>query len=453
MPDIVKLPKTLDLAAEFPPVATADWEKTIVEDLKGADYAKKLIWKAEGLDIRPYHRKEDLPPALPRHWPATPWEIRTEPPPVHAINGAKLHNAGATAVQEVGYAIAEGIDRLAAGGAPASIEFTFAAGSLFLIEIAKFRAARAVWDQVLATFDIPAAKRTMRIHAVTSTANKSLLDPDTNLLRCTTEAFSAVVGGCDTLFIPAIGVDARLAKNIQLILKEEAQADKVADPAGGSYTLEAITDSIAKAAWAIIKEVEAAGGYAKAAPAMEAAIAAARSARDKAVATRRQTLVGVNNYPGASAPDGLTAKCLGSLGWRLALPLERIRLRTMQHAKRTGAAPRVLMLTRGDVAMRVARATFIRNFLGCAGFDIVESEQLQPADLVVLCSSDPEYVDLAKDVCPKAGAPVIVAGNPKEQIEALTAAGVAGFIHVMSNLVETLTQWQDKLGLPALEET
>ena len=81
MPDIVKLPKTLDLAAEFPPVATADWEKTIVDDLKGADYAKKLIWKAEGLDIRPYHRKEDLPPTLPRHWPATPWEIRTVPPP------------------------------------------------------------------------------------------------------------------------------------------------------------------------------------------------------------------------------------------------------------------------------------------------------------------------------------------------------------------------------------
>ena len=186
---------------------------------------------------------------------------------------------------------------------------------------------------------------------------------------------------------------------------------------------------------------------------MEAAIAAARSAREKAVASRRQTLVGVNNYPGAAAPEGLTAKCLGSLGWRLALPLERIRLRTMQAAKRTGAAPKVLMLTRGDVAMRVARATFIRNFLGCAGFDIVESEQLQKANLVVLCSSDAEYVDLAKDVCPQAGAPVIVAGNPKEQIEALTAAGVAGFIHVMSNLVESLTQWQDKLGLPALEET
>jgi methylmalonyl-CoA mutase len=98
--------------------------------------------------------------------------------------------------------------------------------------------------------------------------------------------------------------------------------------------------------------------------------------------------------------------------------------------------------------MKMARATFVLNFFGCGGFEIVESDELDAAaDLVVLCSSDPEYLEIAKEVCPKTKAPVIVAGNPKEQIEELKAAGVAGFVHVLSNAVETLTEWQNKLGM------
>ena len=113
----------------------------------------------------------------------------------------------------------------------------------------------------------------------------------------------------------------------------------------------------------------------------------------------------------------------------------------------------MLLLKRGDPKMRSARANFCLNFFGCAGFDIVESEEYagQDADLVVLCSSDPEYLGLAQEVCAKVKAPVIVAGNPKDQIEALKAAGVQGFVHVQSDAVETLTAWQDRLGMRAIQ--
>jgi len=123
-------------------------------------------------------------------------------------------------------------------------------------------------------------------------------------------------------------------------------------------------------------------------------------------------------------------------------------MRTERHAHATGHRPTILLLNRGDVKMRIARATFCANFFGCGGFAIREASELEAADLVVLCSSDPEYLSLAQEIVPQLKVPVIVAGNPKNSQE-LTAAGVAGFVHVFSNLVDTLTEWQNKLGVSA----
>jgi methylmalonyl-CoA mutase len=109
----------------------------------------------------------------------------------------------------------------------------------------------------------------------------------------------------------------------------------------------------------------------------------------------------------------------------------------------------VLLLTRGDVKMRIARANFCANFFGCGGFAIKESAQLAPADLVVLCSSDAEYLAQAQEIVPQVRVPVIVAGNPKDQIQTLTEAGVQGFVHIFSNIVDTLTELQSKMGVAA----
>lgn len=452
----------LSLAGEFPPVSTAEWEATIQADLKGADYEKRLVWKTdEGIAVRPYYRAEDAPDGAlaPGQFPFTrgvaqAWEIVEDPAiPDGAVNAARFHENGATSVEELAFALAEGVERLAAAEDPgfeaASLVFVFATGSNYFFEIAKLRAARMLWAQAVTAFNVtaPEAAR-MRIHARTALANKSIYDPYTNLLRATTEALSAVIGGCDSLTVMPARFSERLARNVQLILKEECHLDGVADPAGGAYYVEALTDAIAREAWKLFQQVEDRGGFAAAEGLIAERLAASRAAKEKALATRRRVLVGVNNYPDLGERVLSDATDLAQAEWRMARAFEEIRLRTERHAAATGRTPRVLLLKRGDLKMRMARATFCQNFFGCAGFEISESGELDPAaDLVVLCSSDAEYLELARDIVPRTSAPVIVAGNPKDQIAELQAAGVAGFVHVLSNQIETLTEWQDKMGV------
>jgi methylmalonyl-CoA mutase len=440
------MPNPLALSEEFPPVATAAWEAVIHADLAGADYQKKLVWKTpENIAVKPYYRSEDLPavlPVAPRS--GNDWHIAVPgSEPVLAVRADHFHNAGATAVQELAFALSAAVDLLASGDR--DISFVYAVGSNYFFEIAKLRAARLLFARAAAAFDGPSA---MRLHVRTAIANKSLYDPYTNLLRVTTEALSAVIGGCDSLIVEPFEFSERLAENVQLLLKHEAHLDQVADPAGGSYYVESLTDSLAREAWKLFQQVEAQGGYAEARGFIDNAIEASRKALENAVASRRRTMVGVNNYPDLQE-KGISPDVAVRFDWRMSETLERIRMRTERYAHATGHTPTVLLLVRGDVKMRIARATFCANFFGCGGFAIREAAELQPADLIVLCSSDPEYLALAQEIVPQVKAPVIVAGNPKDQIQVLTGAGVAGFVHVFSNLVETLAEWQNKLGVTA----
>lgn len=480
MPDDTAGIEILNLSQDFPPVSTSEWEAQIQTDLKGADYEKKLVWRTEeGIPVRPYYRGENLTglegqtDSLPAQFPfvrgsGKRWEITEKfSPSPNAIRADLLHEAGAHAVEELGYALAAGVERLAklSAGRPVDtaageIDFVFAVGSTYFFEIAKLRAARLLWAKAVEAFQ-PKDQNSCLMHLSvrTSQRNKSLYDRYTNLLRVTTEALSAVIGGCDKLTVDPFGFDPHLALNVQRIIKEESHLDVVADPAGGSYYIEALTDSLAREAWKLFQRVEAEGGYSAAVSSgsMAKAMAASRAAREKAVSSRRRTLVGVNNYPNVAekTPEFAAPKPGDSAlpQTRMAEPFERIRQRTARHAQETGRCPKVLLLKRGDLKMRMARANFCLNFFGCAGFDMVESEEYagQDADLVVLCTSDPEYLPLAQEVCGNVKAPVIVAGNPKDQIEALKAAGVQGFVHVQSDAVETLTAWQDRLGMRAIQ--
>ena len=463
MPEQTPGAETLKLGQEFPPVPTSTWEAAIARDLKGGDYDKKLVWRTEeGLAIRPYYRSEHVA-GLPPQRVTGRWEIAQDARPgADAIRADLLHEAGAHAIQELGYALAAGVERLAAlaakqpvDAAARQIEFVFAVGPAYFLEIAKLRAARLTWAQAVSVFGAMSVEALrMRLAVRTPRRNKSIFDRYTNLLRVTTEALSAVIGGCDQLTVEPFGFDAHVALNVQRILQEESHLAAVSDPAGGSYYLEALTDSIAREAWKLFQQVEAAGGYAKAVASgtIEKALAETRASREKALSGRRRALVGVNNYPDLTeeAPEVQPPPPEKSPlpQARLAEPFERIRLRTVAHTRATGKTPRVLLLERGDAKMRSARAAFCLNFFGCAGFDIVEGDQVAAdADLIVLCSSDPEYLELARDVCARAKVPVLVAGNPKDHIEALQAAGVQGFVHIQSDAIQTLTQWQDRLGL------
>ncbi len=397
-----------------------------------------------------------------------------------SVNAYRFQDSGGTTVQEVGYALAAGIDYL--GGLTArgfsvdeaarSLVFTFAAGSNFFFEIAKLRAARMLWAQAVQSFGpskVDSAKAA--IHVRGSRWNKTIYDPYVNILRGTTEAMSGAIGGCDSLAAPPFDecfrypgeFSRRLARNTQIVVKKEAWFDRVVDPAGGAYYVEALTDSLARHAWILMQEVEKTGGFHEGwkRGSIPAEIEASRKAKEAAVATRKRAIVGTNQYPNQQERmlDCIERKPEDAISPRAAEAFERIRLRTERHAARSGRVPLFLLAEIGDLKMRKARSGFAANFFRCAGFRTeavpfadaasaaAEAAKRKP-DAVVLCSSDEEYpAALPVVVAGAGGIPVIVAGYPKDTVEELRRAGAADFIHVRSNAAEVLAAWQARLGI------
>ena len=579
------------LLQEFPSVSTQSWEEAITKDLKGADYAKRLIWQSEdGLALKPYYRAEDIAgleylDAAPGDFPYArsdrstgDWRIREEidaadpakanqaaltavvagaeeiafrgvlvkdapglarllanlqeipvhfqnadeslihllisrliegqkPSPISmstdwdpltnldlaaeilasappalkpfTIHGDGFEESGATAVEEVGFTLAAAIDFLAemqsrkldVNRAAGSITFSFAIGANYFFQIAKLRAFRLLWARAVESFGGTRESAKARIHARTSRWNETIYDPHVNILRGTTEAMSAVLGSADSISVAPFDecykapddASRRLARNTQILLKQEALLSRVADPGGGSYCIEVITDFIAREGWKAMQAIEAAGGYRKAQAQITRALEQSLAAREKAVLSRRRIFTGTNQHANLSekALDRIDASRLTGEK-RGAQIYEQLRLRTERHAAQTGKSPRVLLAEIGDVKMRSARSGFAANFFGCAGFTIVTKRfdstdeiAASDADLIVLCSSDPEYPALAAELIAKLKAlghttPVIVAGYP-DSAEQLKAVGVADFVHIRSNPIEVLTKWQQQLGIAVRE--
>lgn len=418
------------------------------------------------------------------------------------VNALTLNNAGAYISQELGYALAWGneyMSQLTEAELPAAIvakkiKFNFGISSNYFLEIAKFRAARMLWANIVASYNPEclrdcenkgpngecrcAAK--MKVHAETSTFNLTLFDAHVNLLRTQTEAMSAALGGVDSMTVVPFDktyetpdeFSERLARNQQLLLKEESHFDKVIDPAAGSYYIENLTVSIAKQAWEIFLAIEEEGGFYAALKAgtVQAAVNESNKARHKAVAQRREILLGTNQFPnfnekaGDKKPVEATCCCGGhdtcekdvtTLNFdRAASQFEALRLETEASGKR----PKAFMLTIGNLAMRQARAQYSCNFLACAGYEVVdnlgfetveagvEAAMAAKADIVVLCSSDEEYAQYAVPAFQALNGRTmfIVAGNP-ECAEELKAAGIENFIHVRVNVLETLKEFNAKL--------
>jgi methylmalonyl-CoA mutase len=393
------------------------------------------------------------------------------------LHGEEFEESGGTAVEEVGFALAAGVDFLAEmqsrnieiDRAAASITFSFAIGGSFFFQIVKLRAFRMLWARVVESFGGTRESAKARIHARTSRWNETIYDPHVNILRATTEAMSAVFGSADSISVAPFDecykmpdeASRRLARNTQIILKQEALLSRVADPGAGSYCLEAITDFIAREGWKMMQGIESAGGYRKARAGghIKQALEHSLAAREKAVVSRRRIFTGTNQYANLSekALERIDiSRPPGEL--RGAQIYEQLRLRTERHAAKTGKTPRVLLAEIGDVKMRSARSNFAANFFGCSGFEIVthrfdtvDEIAVGDADLIVLCSSDPEYPALAAELMPRLealehGTPVLIAGMP-DSADELRVAGVADFVHIRSNPVEFLTTWQQRLGI------
>lgn len=617
--------ETKKLFGEFPPISTQSWEETIIQDLKGADYEKKLIWNTgEGFQVKPYYRSEDVEgkltsSALPGESPylrgSKPdhnrWEIRQDieiqtiedankkalealqkgatalafnlkskinskddlkkllqdiyfeciqlnlsnegdylplveyllqlakengidparlsgslrfDPLIDAtlsggfevdleqsinqiaqlieltktsnnfrvfsVNGNNFREAGAGIVQELAFSLSvavEYIHRLTEMGksideiAP-NIQFNFATGTNYFLELAKIRSFRYLWAHVVDSYQ-PKNEESKKatVHCYTTQWDKTLYDPYVNLLRGTTEAMSAVLGGTDSLSVSAFdeiyrvpgALSTRVALNVQHILKEEAFLDQVADPAAGSYYIENLTYSLIEEAWKLFLKIEEMGGYNQALMKgwIQSEIENTCKIKLSLVSSRRETLLGSNQYPNfteqmISQIDSTvyendwnkatvqTFKPLKKM--RASIEIESLRLATEKSGKR----PKVFMLTIGNLAMRLARSQFSSNFFSVAGFEVIDNNGFntidegvkaalaQKADIVVLCSSDEEYETLAIEAMNQTQGKMIlvVAGNPPS-MEMLKSKGIKNFISVKSNLLETLRGFQKDLNI------
>ena len=398
------------------------------------------------------------------------------------VNGLAMHNAGATIVQELGYVLAVANEYMAfatnkgiaSEKIAAKMQFTLSVGSNYFMEIAKLRAARLLWATLVEQYQ-PACDCAYHIHinTIASSWNKTLYDPYVNMLRSTTEAMSAALGGADSIALKPFDVaykqedefSSRISRNTQIILKEESYFDKIVDPAAGSYYIENLTHSIIEHAWKLFQEMENEGGFSVAMEAgkVKADIEQSAQKRDMDIATRKYILLGTNQYPNINESmldkieEDKTCSSEGLKSYRGAAAFEALRLQTEEYTKKYHR-PKVFLLKVGNLAMRQARAGFITNFFGCAGYEILDNpgfanaeESVRAAlnaspDIIVLCSSDEEYATLGVDIVRQIKKniekiPVLIAGNPTEIIETSNEAGVDDYIHVKNNVLEKLNQY------------
>ena len=404
---------------------------------------------------------------------------------VVTVSGQIFGNSGSTIVEELAFVLSAGHDylvRLMDAGltieeAARKLRFSFSVSSNYFMEIAKFRAARMLWANIVKGYNPEkncACK--MQIHAETSKWNQTVYDPYVNMLRGTTEAMSAAIGGVyslevtpfDASFENPTEFSKRIARNVELLLKHESHFDQVVDPAGGSYYIENLTQSIAAEAWKLFLEIEEKGGYTEAYKAgfIAERIKASAAAKDKNIATRRQILLGANQYPNFTEVAGkeITAESVTRkqaegnvlVPYRGAMAFEEMRL----HVDRSGKEPKAFMLTCGNLGMARARSQFSCNFFACAGIKVIDNTYFKSieegvkaaleskAQIVVVCASDDDYAEAAPKIkellCGKAI--LVVAGAPACAPE-LEAQGITNFINVKSNVLETLKFYLKEMGI------
>lgn len=441
-----------------------------------------------------------------------------------AADGLFYHLSGATIVQELGIALSIASEYLARSPENSinkisgSIFFRLSAGGLYFPEIAKYRAVKLLWANLLKAYGADSTIP-LEIHAESTPQNKTLADPHNNILRATTEAMAAVLGGVDSLllhpydntFRDPTSFSRRISRNVHHIIKEESYLAKVADPSAGSYYIESLTDQIARESWKFFQQIEKQGGFLKALKGrmIQSEINASKKRKMEAYATRERVLVGTNNYPGSvkdlpgapisseytdalrttgskptveagrlipSLADALQNDyCVGDFYHTYLAPqkvlytvlepfrageiYENLRIKTESYAKKTGNRPTVQLIPAGNLKWRKRRATYAKNLLGCAGFEVdnpLGSESIESAveafseckaDIFVLCGSDKEYPEMAEMFCrtfTNRGL-LILAGNPGDAEQNYRNLGIDLFIYSGIDIPETLQTIQERV--------
>lgn len=399
------------------------------------------------------------------------------------VDARPVHEAGGTEAQEIAVALASGIEYLRWTDKALNIEdtasvtgFALSVGPDVLIETAKLRALRLCWARVLEASGVSPENRAAHIHAFTSRRMMTRHDAQTNILRVTTAAFAAVIGGADDIttypFTDALGLPTpfarRVARNTQHVLLEECRLGHVADPAGGAWFVEKLTRDIAAKAWEIMQSIEAEGGIVAAVQSgsLQKRIADARSARQKLIATRRETITGVSDFPQlgaptpefvARAPADNSKAMLAPLRW--AQPFEALRARA-----EAAGNPGVFFANMASLAEFGPRAQFARNFLAAGGIESIGPEEAYAAmdalvdacrgakaRVALIAGADASYAEYAENCAQRLKAAgvhwVALAGKPGDAEAKYRAAGVDQFIYVGVDVLGELKTLQAALGI------
>ncbi|MCW8098185.1 methylmalonyl-CoA mutase family protein [Streptomyces tauricus] len=385
------------------------------------------------------------------------------------VDALPYHEAGGSAAQELGASLATGVAYLrelteaglTAEQACGQLEFRYAATADQFLTIAKLRAARRLWARVAEVCGAPRAGAQVQ-HAVTSPVMMSRRDPWVNMLRTTIATLAAGVGGADAVtvlpFDHALGLpDAfarRIARNTSTILIEESHLARVIDPAGGSWYVERLTDELAHAGWEFFQRIEGLGGQAAALRSGRLGEDLARTweARSAKLATRREPITGVSEFPNLTerVPERAPVPEPPSGGLprvRRDEAFEVLRARSDAHLAATGTRPRVYLASIGPAAAHTARTSFVSNLFRAGGIEPVTEGSFEDsgATEVCLCSSDALYEEQAASTARAlraAGArQVFLAGRPGKYPD------VDAYVFAGCDAVAVLSATLDRMGV------
>ncbi|HYK71568.1 MAG TPA: methylmalonyl-CoA mutase subunit beta [Pseudoneobacillus sp.] len=405
------------------------------------------------------------------------------------IDTTPYHNGGANAIQELALSLATGVFYLEELGKRGlrneeffeKVIFKFQIGSNFFLELAKIRAARVLWDKLGEAYNISPEKRGMEIIAETSSFNKSLYDEHVNILRAGNEAFAAVLGGVQFLQVGAFNelgkvtsLSERLARNTQLILKEESHLKHIVDPAGGSWYIESLTGELAEKAWEYFLSIDEKDGILEVLQSnwIQTEISEVLHKRLQDVYTRKQSIIGTNVYANlqekvkhshlhksSELSKGEYHTILPIQSTRLSETFENLRYRTNQLENKNPIG----LLCLGELKQFKARADFIAGLLSAGGLGSNRSNPLYNHDDAhlflaetnlkhyIICSSNEKYNEIGPQEVKKLkelnpSVKFYLAGLPEKDTQAeWLEAGIEQFVHVKINCYEFLTSIMTEL--------
>lgn len=408
------------------------------------------------------------------------------------IQGSIFHNSGASATQELAYSLTYAIEiinqllerNLTITQILPKIRFAFGVSSNFFTEIAKLKAARILWSKITEAFGASEELQKTKIHCSTSIRNKTQRDPWVNLLRNTIECLASILGNADSIEIGnfdfAYGSPSdfsrRISRNTQLVLLYEAHLIDTIDPVAGSYYLDSLTNEIISKTWEILQNVESSGGFLNYIQQgkLQDEINKIAEKQIKNYQFRKSILVGTNKYPllNEKLPNDCTPYSFKKLDEikltkkafeikplqiiRFASSFEKLRNIADNYKSKTGEFPKVILLNFGELNEWKPRNDFSSDFLQVGGFEIINSpvfndiskaiefiKEINNTHLFTICSSDLKYEEIIPAVVPEMRKInpknyIILAGYPENKVEEYKNYGVNQFIHIKSNIAETL---------------